>query len=75
MTITIQINTDNAAFGVDNGGPEQELARILSDYIQPLRNGIAELRPRRLYDVNGNPCGNVSLTSGLATSGLLNAKD
>ena len=52
--ITIQINTENAAFEDD---PVGELARLF-DYIArhiQERNCL----PKRLFDINGNPCGTI----------------
>lgn len=71
MTFRLSINCDNAAFA-DNGHKE-EIARILQDLaskITDYRRGCREggLNERlvageavSLYDVNGNPCGTVTL--------------
>ena len=59
MTITITINTDNAVFEDD---PEHEVGRILEGYAEDLVRGDTTLRPRRLYDANGNTVGAITIT-------------
>lgn len=59
MKITIEINTDGAAF---DDAPTEELANVISDAILKLENmpvDSAEI----LYDTNGNRCGQVTVTS------------
>lgn len=55
MTITITINTDNAAFADDKRG---EVLRILADWIA---NGQRGILAAKLYDRNGNSVGRVTL--------------
>jgi hypothetical protein len=58
MTITIRLNTGHAAF--DEGGREQEIARILREAIgkvAPFQSGAAA----KLYDVNGNAVGTITV--------------
>ena len=52
--ITIEIDTENAAFQDD---PFGELARLM-DYIATYAQERYYL-PTKLYDINGNPCGTV----------------
>jgi hypothetical protein len=63
MTITIIIRTDNAAFDPDNGGPEHEVARILTYYARQLQDGLRNLQigPMKLRDINGNTVGAVTV--------------
>ena len=51
MNITIQINTDNAAF--EDGG---EVARILSIVAEKIEDGICQFP---IHDLNGNKVGQV----------------
>jgi hypothetical protein len=57
MAFTLTITTDGAAF-VDSG-TEQEVARILQDVAEKLRNGYTEGSPK---DYNGNTVGSWSLS-------------
>jgi hypothetical protein len=62
MTITITIQTDNAAFAIDNGGPEQEVARILHKLAAELSDGLTNIPitgRKNLRDINGNTVGSV----------------
>lgn len=67
MNITITLNTDNAAFDADNGGPEVEVARILREYAESLECGITNIvfsphvLKARLRDINGNVVGRVEV--------------
>ena len=60
----ITINTDGAAF--EDYGAETEIARILTAYAQELADGVlnVSIGPRKLRDVNGNTCGQVTITDG-----------
>ena len=75
MKITIEINTDNAAFTDANGDARDEVARILQDWIDKdlMRYGFTDdvtfdgvtprdLVQRNLRDINGNKCGKVTIT-------------
>lgn len=55
MTITIKIDTGNAAFEGDKRG---EVMRILADWIA---NGQRGILAAKLYDYNGNRVGSVTL--------------
>ena len=52
MDATIKINMDNLAFDVENGS--EELARILSNLAEDIRNGSCK---ERIRDLNGNLVG------------------
>ncbi len=54
MQFTINMTCDNAAFE-DN--PEREVARILRNLAQTLRNGPASRFYETIFDVNGNDVG------------------
>ena len=56
---TIKIDTGNAAF---DDLPGQEVAMILRDLATVFARG--GIPPVKLYDSNGNHCGNVSKTWG-----------
>ncbi len=61
MTVTITIECDNAAF---SEYPEMEVVRILGTYVEKLeRRGrrLAESDGVRLFDINGNWVGSVSV--------------
>lgn len=59
MTTRIEIQTNgNAAF---EGDERPELARILRQLADELEQGRAD-HPRRIYDINGNACGNLSIS-------------
>ena len=56
-SITIKINTENAAFeGLDDG--LTEVARILKEIAGKLENGST---PDKLRDLNGNTVGTVTI--------------
>jgi hypothetical protein len=61
MDITITINTDNAAF---DGDLTWELRRVLEHSLDMIicmaADGLDS--PRNLYDINGNTCGDVTIT-------------
>ena len=59
--VTIEIETGNAAFEGDEAG---EVGRILIEYGRRLMEGGVDLYPMsaKLYDINGNPVGGVSVT-------------
>jgi hypothetical protein len=59
VQITITINTDNAAF---NGDPAPEVARILYAFAHQLSDGLMNLAPRKLRDINGNTVGQVEVS-------------
>lgn len=64
MEIVIRIKTDNAAFDMENGGPEAEVARILKDYARQITDGLTNAgigHGRKLRDVNGNTVGSVEV--------------
>ncbi len=54
MTITITINTDNAAF--EDNGRDQEIYNILNEYVESFGSGSNSLT-RNLRDSNGNIVG------------------
>jgi hypothetical protein len=54
--ISIEIENSGSAF---DDSPESELARILRKLADQIENGTA---PEVLHDLNGNKCGNVSMT-------------
>lgn len=58
MTITIKIDTGNAAF--QDGFKAEEVARIVHEYVLPCIADGAKLRPVR--DYNGNTVGSVKVT-------------
>lgn len=58
MKITIQIDTDNAAFDV---APMEEVAAILADAVDHLES-IPAHSEVNLYDTNGNRCGFVRVS-------------
>lgn len=55
----ITIETDNAAFGEDEGGAGPEVARILREVADKVENGAAG---GRVFDFNGNGVGRFNLT-------------
>jgi len=55
VTITIKIDTGNAAFQPPEGDKEQEVQRILEEW---LRDGWG---PRNLRDYNGNTVGTITV--------------
>lgn len=58
MKLTIEINTDNAAFE-DN----YELGRIVEEIGAALyASDISTMRNKKLYDINGNHVGFVKIT-------------
>ena len=61
-TVTITINTDNAAFEDDMLG---EVARILeTQVVRDMRSGtyyVVGCENARVFDLNGNTCGTVSI--------------
>lgn len=59
MGTRIEIESNgNAAF---EGDERPELARILRQLADELEKGRAD-HPRKIYDVNGNQCGNLSMS-------------
>ena len=56
MSITIHIETDNAAF--DDGYERPEVARILRDIADKIEQ---HLNPEVIRDVNGNRCGYIDV--------------
>ena len=55
-TVTITINTENAAF---EDSPTGEIARILRDLAERFeQDGIP---PEKLFDINGNSVGTVTI--------------
>ena len=56
--ITIRINTENAAFSAEFHSPEIEVARILKELAERIRNGW---EVNTLTDFNGNKVGTVSI--------------
>ena len=52
--ISIEINNSGSAFDE----PQQEVARILRELANSIEQGVERTR---LYDVNGNRCGTVSI--------------
>lgn len=52
MRFILEIQCDNAAFGPEKGGPEEEVTRILNKVAARLYDGDG-----RAYDVNGNRVG------------------
>jgi hypothetical protein len=59
MKCTIDISMDNAAFSDD---PNEELARILEDLADKLRNEIMPATDpfrHKIYDINGNAVGSL----------------
>ena len=56
--ITIEINTDNAAFEDLHSEVHSEVARILDNLALQMVERHA--LPKYLYDINGNRCGKVS---------------
>ena len=61
MAFKLSIDTDNAAFEPEEGGPRPELARILRELANVLDAGDGG-RGRSLRDVNGNIVGEWRLT-------------
>lgn len=59
MTFTLEINTDNAAFGVTNAERNAELARLLRIVAHRLDGSDAG----NILDANGNRCGSFNLES------------
>lgn len=58
MKVKIEFNTDNAAFD-DN---DQECARILKDLTEKASEyGIDSLNGRKIFDVNGNSIGKITV--------------
>lgn len=58
MNATIEINMDNDAFAIDDGG--EELGRILKELaITISQNGFIKNYNRPLYDKNGNGIGSI----------------
>lgn len=55
MTITIKIDTENAAFHPPDGDRDQEVQNILQKRID------AGWGPRRLLDSNGNHVGDITV--------------
>jgi len=56
---SLSIDTSNAAFSVREGGPVQEVTRILRATIALLESGIDETN---LQDINGNTVGRYLLS-------------
>ena len=65
MTITIKLKTDNAAFRDDNGDNESacldEIARIVTDWLNHRIEPLRQVGPQPLYDYNGNAVGSVTV--------------
>jgi len=58
-TVTITINTDNAAFGESEQEKAEEVARILSGIVKRLQAG--SIPDGKLKDINGNTVGQVGV--------------
>lgn len=61
MTITIRLQTDNAAFGESHEERHAETLRILRDWLADA-DSDESLERERLRDVNGNIVGSVKVS-------------
>lgn len=59
MDLTLKIQSENAAFVDDGNDGRSETARILREAADKIEKGADS---GKLYDVNGNPVGNFSLS-------------